>query len=231
LNRISAAYYPFRIPFAMIRLFFPLALTVLIAASFVAGCRETSVENKQAQSTPLQESPEESLTRIMEIFRRGVEAVEIGFIVRDGDGHSMMSGSNKVTHQLIPPGEDDPRYRAIITVSSQSRYSIQRSTDGEDPQSQAKPSKSRPNPLAESGEQQGVEVLDPELLSAQRQDADDRGTSESERQVTVARRQSAAERKYELVYENDRWILVTPLDPETERSIQNAFDRALAEQI
>jgi len=76
-----------------------------------------------------------------------------------------------------------------------------------------------------------VEVLDPELLSAQRQDADDRGTSESERQVTVARRQSAAERKYELVYENDRWILVTPLDPETERSIQNAFDRALAEQI
>lgn len=215
------------------RLFnFLLVFAVLFSAAFVSGCRESSVANTPSKPTPIKESPEESLTRIMEIFRRGVEAVEIGFIVRDGDGHSMMSGSNKVTHQLIPPGKDDPRYRAIITVSSQSRYSIQRSKDGDETQqNQGKTTNSRPNPLAETGEEQGVEVLDPELLSAPRQDAENLGTNESERQVTVARRQSAAERKYELVYENDRWILVTPLDPETERSIQNAFDRALAEQI
>jgi hypothetical protein len=46
----------------------------------------------------------------------------------------------------------------------------------------------------------------------------------------VTRRPDEQVRKYELVDNGDRWVLVTQLDPKTEQSIKFAFEEALARQ-
>jgi hypothetical protein len=76
-----------------------------------------------------------------------------------------------------------------------------------------------------------VQILDPAVASV---------PSGSERPATsgkagtsapkVASTKNEFERVYDLVYENGRWKLITELDPNTEESIQIAFDRALASQ-
>jgi hypothetical protein len=39
------------------------------------------------------------------------------------------------------------------------------------------------------------------------------------------------DRKYELLYQDGKWILVTELNKETEQAVQNAFKSALDTQI
>ncbi len=206
----------------------------IMAIAVVAGCREKSSDVQRAATKlpAVKPSPEDSFKLIVETFRRGVEEVEIGFVLRDDSGHSMMTGKNKVSHELIPPANENERYRAIITVDSQSRYSIQRSTGDEEQADDEETGGEQTDVFAESGAEDSVEILEPDLVSVNGTETKDRrAPSDTKGKQTVARRPDKAERKYELIYENERWVLVTKLDPETEQSIRYAFDRALGTQI
>src|SRR5688572_23283186 len=110
------------------------ALLATVASG--AGCDQKS--SKPVQPIPpaqvAKPGPEESFAVIVETFRRGVEDIPIGFVVRDtAGGHSMMTGRNDVTHELIPPAKQGDPYKGVITVESESRYSLQRSEEPDVP--------------------------------------------------------------------------------------------------
>jgi hypothetical protein len=185
-----------------------------------------------ATARPAEPGPEESFALTVETFRRGIEDIEIGFVVHEASGHSRMTGKNEVRHELIHPKKQGDPYRGVITVESQSSYSIKRTIDSDGSDAEDQPNKSSDG-LAQPQEGSGAEVFDPALVAApngeqqaQRPTAGDSDNSN----VTVARRPDHQERKYELVYENGRWVLTTKLDTKTEKSIQYAFDRALGTQ-
>ncbi len=197
-----------------------------------AGCQKKSSDTGTTAATPtaIQLTPEESFKLVVETFRRGVEDVPVGFVVQDRSGsQTMMTGRNEVSHELLPPANDGDPYKAVITVKSQSRYSVQRSekTDDDANADQESESSNR-DPASDDGS--GVEVFDPDLVAAP--GADRRTTSKKvdKNAVAVAQKVEKHERNYELVYENGRWKLITKLDPKTEGSIKLAFDRALDSQ-
>jgi hypothetical protein len=176
--------------------------------------------------------PEESFKLIVETFRRGVEDIQIGFVMRQEGGHSMMTGRNKVSHELIPPTKDGEPYKATITVTSQSRYSIQRTNVPveSDHKDDVKDQTTSADPLNETDDTSGLEILDPDLVGASGSSSQARRSSAGSTERLVDSRPDQGERKYELVYEKGRWNLVTKLDSETEQSIENAFVQALKTQ-
>jgi hypothetical protein len=206
--------------------------------SIGSGCREQSTvsEPSATSSNAAKPSPEESFESIVETFRRGVAEIPIGFVLRDSSGHSRMTGENKVSHELIPPANEGDPYKGIITVESKSQYSIQRSTSEDDDEAESDEQSSNQNAdtFAALDEESGAEILDPDLISTAGAGGQVRPTvpeSPEKTQPTVARKKDEQKRQYELVYEGGKWVLTTKLDPETEQSIQNAFDRALKTQI
>ena len=68
------------------------------------------------------------------------------------------------------------------------------------------------------------------MSCAAQQNDDGKNEPKKEPQETVTRRPDVQTRKYELVYENNKWLLTTTLDLKTEKSIQFAFDEALSIQ-
>jgi hypothetical protein len=209
-----------------------LLASLLTVAAGVVGCQGQSGGTDANAARALAEpGPEESFELIVETFRRGIEDVPIGFVLHNSEGHSMMTGRNEVSHELIRPTKDGEPYRAVITVGSQSRYSIQRSTSDEEESDEADEQPS--DPLAEEGEESDLQLFDRELVGpgSAKQDRQPPPSTKENAEKTVTRQADKQERKYELVYENGKWTLVTKLDPETEQSIQNAFKRALEMQI
>jgi hypothetical protein len=209
-----------------------LIAAILSVLAAVVGCQEQSGAAKRDTARPrdAKPSPEESFALILETFRRGVEDVPIGFIAHDAEGHSMMTGRNEVSHELIRPAKEGDPYKAIITVASQSRYSIQRSTSEEEVDEQTD---EQQDSLAEQGDEGDLEIFDRDLISRSSQAKQDRRTSPSAADgpdKTIARQADRQERKYELLYQDGKWQRITELDPETEQSIENAFKRALAMQ-
>lgn len=206
---------------------------MLVVATGGLGCERPASTSDLSATSPTKPSPEESFQLIFETFRRGLEDVPIGFVLRKEGGHSMMVGKNEVSYELLRPATAGDPYKAIITVDSQSRYSIQRSTEeaAEAGREEDAANQSADNVLAEPGEASGIEILDPELVGAPAEGAPSRRSTPGAGEGTVARRPDEEVRKYELVYEDGRWTLTTELNPETEQSIRNAFDRALNTQI
>jgi hypothetical protein len=207
---------------------FAAAITIIAVA---ASCRQQAdVVKTPAAAADL--GPEESFTFIVETFRRNVEDIPIGFVVRDAGGHSMMTGKNEVRHELKRPEKEGDPYRAIITVESEWRYSMQRTnevgeTDGEDT------AKDGSGNVTQSQDGTGAEILDPSLVGTaggEPEVARPSAENSDKSDVTVTRRADKKDSKYDLVYENGRWVLTTKLDPNTEKSIQFAFDRALDTQ-
>ena len=206
-------------------------LHVTILAAALSGCtKETGQTAKSAKSS--KPGPEESFEFIVETFRRGVEDVPIGFVVRQEHGHSMMVGKNEVNHELIRPQKEGEPYKGIITVDSQSSYSIKRS--GSSDENDAKDNGD--NDVAQAADLAtdpgGLEILDPELVNSSPSNGGARASSAGSTEPIVRRQADDwPVRKYELEYRNGRWELVTRLDPETEQSIENAFKKALKTQI
>jgi hypothetical protein len=203
---------------------------VLIVAATV-GCQKPADNSAAtvapAASAPL--SPKESFDAIVEIFRRGVEDVPIGFVVQDDSGsQTMMTGRNTVTHELISPAKEGDPFKAVIKVSSESRYSLQRST--EEPNEED----SKQAATDSSADGSDVQIFDPAVASAPGTNgADPRATGPKadKNVVSVAPPvDNKDERTYDLVHENGRWKLISKLDPKTEESIKFAFDRALESQ-
>jgi hypothetical protein len=198
---------------------------VILGAAAVpaAGCRERQVGAPSPVVNPAVPDAEASFENIFAAFRRIVEDTRVGFVMRDKGGHSMMVGKNKVSYELIRPKNPSDSYRAIITVDSESHYSMQR-----DPEDKESPELEEKSSLPETDEE-GVEVFDSDLVSSPAP-SQTRASRNEKAEGTVARRPDVDSRKFELIYENKRWKLTTKPDPKTELMIQDAFDRVLRDQ-
>jgi hypothetical protein len=204
----------------------------LLLAVFGAGCGDKTPNPRalKAAAAAAKPAPERSFDIIMESFRHSMEDTRIGFVMYDKGGHSMLVGHRKVSEELIRPTKEGEPYKAIITVTSESRYSMSRA-QGE-PEGEEKKPESEANHLKSdegTADESGVEVLDPNLV-AKPGDNGQRNTALDPAKSTVSRRPDVDTRKYELIYEDGRWTLVTKLDLKTEQSIQHAFDVALRTQ-
>jgi hypothetical protein len=199
----------------------------------LAGCGNGSTSNASggAGKVMSKPGPEESFKLIVETFRRGIEDIPIGFVIRQEGGQSMMVGKNEVSHELIRPTKEGEPYRAIVTVTSESRYSIQRSREETPPEDAREELPVASDLTDDSAEEDGQEIFDTELVGAADSRNEPRRTAPGATDQFVARRPDEGQRAYELVYENGRWSLVSKLDPETEQSIRDAFNRALKTQI
>jgi hypothetical protein len=174
--------------------------------------------------------PEESFDLIVETFRRGVEDVPVGFVMSTEGGHSRMVGQNKVAHELIPPAKDGDPYKGVITVNSESSYSMRRSTDKEEASEEKTDSQESESVIPDLDDPGGIQALQSDLLNANGLSGSGRPRLPV-RDPAVSSTKDTVVRNYDLLYKNGRWSLVTKLDPETEQSIINAFDRALKTQI
>jgi len=203
-------------------------LLVLLAPS--AGCDRHLATGQSADAA--KNTPEERFQRILESFRRKIEDQPVGFVVSDGGGRTTMMGMNKVTSELIPPQNPDGHFKAVITVASQSRYSLRRSkTNGDETEHEQNAKNQGTNPLADPKEKQGISILEPDLAGGSRSDSSQAAPKVSQPdEDIVSRRPNEDVRKFELEDNGDRWVLVTRPDPKTEQSIAFAFSEALAHQ-
>jgi hypothetical protein len=210
-------------------------VSAAVVGAWVSGCEERSVSSIQPVGPTISANPtpEESFELIAETFRRGIEDGQIGFRVPREGGHSMLAGSNEVTHELIRPTKDGDPYRGIITVISTSQYSMKRSGNREDdtPRDEQSSNQESSSALEEASDISGVQILDPNLAPTSSATGSTSRSTATDSENRVTRRQNQTDRKYELVYQDGRWSLVTELDPKTEQSIQYAFDHALKTQI
>jgi len=203
---------------------------VALAAGFCGGCNRQASGERKALAGKSNPGPEESFKVILESFRRKIEDTQIGFTVSVAGSRSTMVGKNKVSYELIPPATPEDQYKAVITVDSQSAYSLRRSKNGGEESDREQSTNQNRKTLTEPGEDRGIGIRDPEM--ARNSGTDSSGPkSPQSNEDTVARVPNEQIRKYELRYDKGRWALVTKLNPDTERSIQFAFEQALATQI
>jgi hypothetical protein len=209
------------------RLLIVLASVVLATAIGCSG--RASAKKNTLPSATSKPTPEESFAYIADTFQRRVEGAPIGFIVSDAGGRSMMSGTNKVSHKLLRPAKEGEPYKGIITVESQSNYSLRRSKTSAGENADRDQS-NKGSSDAQKSDENGVEIYDSQLVT--QPGAEDQGAriSSSAAEDRVAFQQDVQKRDYELVYENGRWSLKTELNKKTELSIINAFDQALKTQ-
>jgi hypothetical protein len=176
-------------------------------------------------------APEASFDLIMETLKRRIQDVPGGFMAPKAGGHSRLIASNTISSELVPPAKEGDPYRAIVTVVSRSRYSLQQPIGDSGDKPPENNEQGGSNPLEDpSGLGVGVGIVDPGLVTPP-VDGGDRRDLSAATETVVARRVDEEVKKYELEYKEGRWALLTKPNPETERSIQSAFDEALATQI
>lgn len=204
-----------------------LAMILSWSAACISCKRSETSPNKAVSTKPAKPAPEQSFDFVIETFRRRMEDTPIGFVVSDGTGRSTLTGTNKVSYELIRPATPSDSYKAVVTVVSSSNYSIKRTKEI------AKDERHEKNPKDDASAKSGDEAKS-EFISANPvnqppgEAANPAGGAPGDE--LVARRPDKEEHKYELLYKDGRWVLTTPLNKETEQSIQNAFDSALASQ-
>jgi hypothetical protein len=199
----------------------------MISALSGISCNDHSTAPKHA-AVNAKPGPEESFETIMEMFRRRMEEVPIGFVVSDASSRSTLTGTNKVSHELIKPANAGEPYKAVVTVTSQSRYWVARTKETDDADRDAKEAAAKNAKQAVESGAENANSSDPSA-SAPSGDLRSHGPLTGER--TALPSSDEDQRKYELVYENGRWKLVTQLNLETEQSVQNAFNNALDTQM
>jgi hypothetical protein len=202
-------------------------LMVFAAILGAVNCMSCGHQASTASTPPaskfLKPTPEESLTFIMDTFRRRMEETPIGFVIADSNGRSTMTGTNKVSYELVRPADGSDHFKAVVTVKSESHYSMKRTKDASDDKSDEQ---NKGSVLPPEEGQDGSESFDSSVAIKPTPDA----TDSSSRKEEVARRPEQQTRTYELDYQEGRWKLVTELNPETESSIKNAFQNALDTQ-
>lgn len=202
-------------------------LLVGVCALFVAcvGCKQQAAP--VAQPVSGRATPEESFEEIVSVLKEGLElpgGQASGFMTSSSSASSRFQVHNTVSSNLIPPSNADEPYRGEITVSTQSIYSLRKSAEEEAEDAKKKSSANRGSALLEESAESGpgFSSLDESLVTESKDDKSGRPDIES-----VQRRADKIDRKFELVYKNDRWELVTKIDKEQEAAIENAFERAL----
>jgi hypothetical protein len=172
--------------------------------------------------------PKESFQVIMETFKRRMEDTSVGFVVNNANGRSSLTGQNKVDYELIEPKTASDPYKAIVKMTTQSRYSVKLQSDVPDESAREKNAKKEERLLPEKNKK-GEEPFDPSLGKGSNENSKPATTSTHPTEQVIPH-EDHEERKYELVYQDGRWVLVTELNKETEQAVQNAFKSALETQ-
>jgi len=205
-------------------------LGISIVALMCSGCRQETTATNPPVTAKHEVSPQQSFEEIANLFAESIQTgaggVDAGFIVKKSDGHSRLAIRNDVTHEFIPPTQEGEPYRGVITVTSQRDFSIQRIAHNGNSDADAR-DENQGSQRRRSGDSDGVNVIDPDLVQAP---AIDRRPEPEETEDLIARHTDEDVRQYELEYLNNRWVLKTELDPETERSIAFAFNHILSLQ-
>ncbi len=140
-----------------------LAALFLVIAAIGGGCNRENAGG-DATSKTAKSAPEESFQRIINAFRRKVEDQPIGFVVSDGSSRSTLSGTNKVSYEVIAPAHSGDLYKAVVTVDSHSRYSIRRPKGSADNSEHDQNAKNQTrNSLSEPSDNNGIGILDPDM--------------------------------------------------------------------
>lgn len=206
------------------RQFDALLLCTALAVATSAGCGQEPVP--VAVPVSAHDSPEESFEGIVAVLKEGLElpgGQASGFVSSNSSASSRFQVHNTVSSNFIPPAKEGEPYRGEITVTTQSIYSLRKSAEQKEDDDD-EDSKRRTSLLDESHDSgPGFSSVDQGLVS-EAPDSSKPGTSDID---SVQRRADKIERKFELIYKNNRWDLVTKIDKETEASIENAFQRAL----
>jgi hypothetical protein len=201
----------------------------------ILGCQRSS---STAQSRQIDKRPaaEKSFDEIAQIVKNALETGgggAQGFVAESGTGRTQFTVRNEVKSELIPPASSTDNYRGKILVTSSTTYSMRRISDsdkkltdqdkrksgGQDPGTNPADDKpTTPNGLEVLNDSASASTAKTKLLPGSK--ADD----------TVARRAEDETHTYELAYENNRWVLKTELDKQTELAVINAFNYALSLQ-
>ncbi len=203
-------------------------VAILSWSAACVSCNRSDSTHKAVSAKPAKPAAEESFGYVMETFRRLMEDTPIGFVVSDGIGRSTLTGTNKVSYELIRPATPSDPYKAVVTVVSRSNYSIKRTKDN--PQDEGRDKNSKDDAAAKTGDETKSEFISANPSSQPPTDAAKSAPGGAPSDEVVARRPNEEVRKYELLYKDGRWVLTTELNKETEQSIQNAFNSALAVQ-
>jgi hypothetical protein len=202
--------------------------TCVLALASV-GCRPEAPTTTAAARPPAVESFDQIVQIMTRALETGTTDIPGGFVSNDMAGRSRFSVSNKVTSKLVPPAAPDENYRGTITVTSRTSYSLRRSDDADGDKGREE-AESHDNGFSllddPDAANQGFGSTDDGLVTATPAE-DKSATSPSD---TVTSRTDEDVRTFEMEYLKGRWVLLTQPDPETERSIQKAFDYALGRQ-
>jgi hypothetical protein len=203
-------------------------LIACIAAASCISCNNQG--SKPVTATTAKPGPEESFSLIWDTFRRRMEETPVGFVTVDSGTRSLLTGSNKVSYELIRPTSPTENYKAVITVTTESKYSLRRTKD-DLPEEQPDANANEDTTLKNPNDKNVGEVFDSGFKSTPQPDATKSRSTSPSTEDTVVQHPDKTERKCELVYENGRWKLITELNKDTEGALQNAFHDALATQI
>jgi hypothetical protein len=198
----------------------------LAIPALAAGCDRHSANGKSAIA---KSTPEERFQNILDSFRHKIEGQPVGFVVAEGGNRTTMMGTSTVTSELIRPETADGHFKAVITVSSESRYSVRR-TKTEESEREKNSQNNSSSALDDPKKKKGVAILEPDLAQPGRSEPSTSPTKTPAEDIVLRRPPNQDVRKYELVDDGDRWVLITKPDPKTEQSIEFAFSEALARQ-
>jgi hypothetical protein len=196
----------------------------------LTGCRDEQPPQATATTSPT--TPEESFQEIVRLVKDGIEVQgggPVSVVVPGDNASTRFQVQNTVTSQIFPPSDANAAYRGTITVTSTSTYSLRKSTeDNGDDKNADKSAKDNGFSLQGDSDEAdpGFEAMDDQLVSDEPA-SDKTGATTIKK---VQRRSDENVRTYDLVYDDGRWALTSKLDPETEKSIENAFKRALSLQ-
>jgi hypothetical protein len=210
---------------------FPTVLWGTLAVGLLCSSCQQQSATGPAGAARHQVSPEASFEQISSLFARSVQTgaggVDGGFIARREDGHSRLAIRNEVTHQFFPPTKEGEPCRGVITVTSQYDYSIQRIAGNGEAEDKPTEGDEGTQRRRSADDDEGVDVIDRNLVKSP---GNGRRSDSEESEDMIARLSDEDVSKYELEYVDNRWVLKTALDPDTERSIENAFNHALSLQ-
>jgi hypothetical protein len=194
-------------------------LLACLTATLVTGCGEgpgpATTTNKPRPT------PEESFEQIVQLVRDGLEMPGGGAMMvtqRDGSS-SRFQVHNTITSKVTPPAKPEGPYRATLTVTSRSVYSLRKIEEEADEE----PAEQSGFGMSEESEV-GMEVMDEELVTSKPD------TKTGGQELEKVQRHSDEEvRNIDFIYENERWILNSQIDPEArgEAALAGAIKRAL----
>jgi hypothetical protein len=215
----------------MYRAYSILCLTVIAAGilAFVGGCHRQAAREAHAAVEP--DTPEASFAKVVRFVKDGIELPGdvSGFVTTNSGASSRFNVHNTVTSKLIAPATPDDPYRGTITVTSTSVYALRRSVDDNEKKDETNDAPANHGFGSLDGSDEaadGFHSFDPSLVGS----ATDSQPESEQKIESVQRRSDEDQRTYELEYKNGRWELLSKLDPKTESSIENAFQRALRMQ-